>query len=245
MTRPGQTRTSRVAIRTGRTGFSSRTSCGAVSKRGVSGRAYTVDPESPACLSLMSSLTKFAVLGLAARRPTYGYAALRQLQRWSLTGDVQRSSIYDALSRLRNDGLIQLRDEQAADGAERQPRTMYVATAQGDDVLDSWFATPPTSFDELRLRIVLAQAHHLDHLMRFVTAAEEECLTRLEELESVDIERLMTESSGRSAPAEALYEALLGSMTSIELDGRLRSLQTARVTLETLRSHPRYRTPPP
>lgn len=192
----------------------------------------------------MSSLTKFAVLGLVARRPTYGYAVMRQLQRWSVTGDVQRSSIYDALGRLHNDGLIQLRDSrEAGSNSDRQQRTMYVATAQGDEFLESWFATPPASFDELRLRIVLARAHDLDHLMHFVTSAEEECLTRLEELETVDIQQLMTESSGRSAPAEALYEALLGSMTSIELDGRLRSLQTARATLETLRNHPRYRAP--
>jgi DNA-binding PadR family transcriptional regulator len=195
----------------------------------------------------MSSLTRYAVLGLVARRPTYGYAVLRQLQQWSVTGDVQRSSIYDALSRLRNDGLIQLRDSSrdAGPSSERQQRTMYVATAEGDELLESWFSAAPTSFDELRLRIVLARAHDLDHLMRFVTAAEEECLARLEELDGVDIQRLMDQPSGRSAPAEALYEALLGSMTSIELDGRLRSLQTARVTLETLRNHPQYRAPTP
>lgn len=192
----------------------------------------------------MSSLTRYAVLGLAARRPTYGYAVLRQLQQWSVTGDVQRSSIYDALGRLHNDGLIRPRDSQAA-GGERQQRTMYVATAEGDELLESWFATPPASFDELRLRIVLARSHDLDRLTRFVTAAEEECLTRLEELGGIDIERVVTESSTRSAPAEALYEALLGSMTSIELDGRLRSLQTARATLEALRSHPQYRTQSP
>ncbi len=189
----------------------------------------------------MSSLTKFAVLGLVARRPTYGYAVMRQLQQWSVTGDVQRSSVYDALSRLRSDGLIQLRDAQATSAGERQPRTIYVATAEGDDALDSWLSTPPASFDELRLRIVLARGDDLDLLMRFVTDAEEDCLTRLEEFEGVDIHRLLTDAAGRSAPAEALYEALLGSMTSIELDGRLRSLQTARATLETLRNHPRYR----
>jgi DNA-binding PadR family transcriptional regulator len=189
----------------------------------------------------MSSLTRFAVLGLAARRPTYGYAALRQLQRWSVTGDVQRSSVYDALSRLHGDGLIQLRDAQAARRPERQSRTMYAATAEGNDALDAWFATPPGSFDELRLRIVLARAHDLDLLMRFVMEAEEECLTRLEALDGVDIQRLMSDAPGRMAPAEALYEALLGSMTSIELDGRLRSLQTARTTLEALRNHPQYR----
>lgn len=188
----------------------------------------------------MSSLTKFAVLGLVVRRPTYGYAVLRQLQRWSVTGDVQRSSVYDALGRLHNDGLIQLRDERSGRG-ERQSRTIYVATDEGGDVLDSWFASPPASFDELRLRIVLARAHDLDRLMRFVTDAEEECLSRLEDLESADVQGLMTDPAGRSAPAEALHEALLGSMTAIELDGRLRSLQTARATLEALRGLPQYR----
>ncbi len=190
----------------------------------------------------MSSLTKFAVLGLVARRPTYGYAVLRQLQRWSVSeDDVQRSSVYAALGRLHHGGLIQLRDDRALDGAERPQRTVYVATAEGDDRLESWFATPPASFDELRLRIVLARAQDLERLMRWVTVAEEECLARLEELGGMDIQRLMAEPSGRSTPAEALQEALLGSMTSIELDGRLRSLQSARVTLETLRSHPHYR----
>lgn len=190
----------------------------------------------------MSSLTKFAVLGLTARRPTYGYAALRQLRQWSITGDVQRSSVYNALTRLHIDGLIQPRDEPGPSAAaERQQRTLYVATADGDSRLDSWFATPPATFDELRLRIVLARARDLEHLMPFVLAAEEECLTRLEELDSVDIQRLTTEPSGRSARPESMQEALLGSMTAIELDGRLRSLQTARVTLEALRSHPQYR----
>lgn len=208
--------------------------------------AYTVDFQPAFLLLSMSSLTKFAVLGLAARRPTYGYAVLRQLQQWSVAeDDVQRSSIYDALARLRAEGLIQPHGPQAPGGSGHKPRTMYVATVKGGDVLESWVRSPPASFDELRLRIVLARSHDLGLLMRFVRDAEEECLTRLEELDHVDIQQLMTALPGRSAPTEALHAALLGSMTAIELDGRLRSLQTARATLEALRSHPQYRASPP
>lgn len=190
----------------------------------------------------MSSLTQFAVLGLVSRRPTYGYAVLRQLEEWAITADhVQRSSVYAAVRRLHNAGLIELRDTQTPDGSDRQSRAMYVATNAGEHRLEAWFRKPPKSFDELRLRIVLGRSTDLDRLMRFVMSAEEECLTRLEELESVDIQRLMTDLPGRSAPVEAFYASLLGSMSAIELDGRLRSLQTARATLEALRSHPQYR----
>jgi len=185
----------------------------------------------------VSAPTKYAVLGLLSRRPTYGYALMQQLRRWSIDPTaVRTSSVYTALSRLEDDMLIEPRGPAAASGTDRQPRITYGTTAAGEARLEKWLATRPASYDELRLRIAMARPQDLQLLIGFVIAAEQECLERLEEIETPPIEALTAQ-----APWEALCGAILGTLDTGELAGRARWLQEARVALESMRDHPARR----
>jgi DNA-binding PadR family transcriptional regulator len=183
----------------------------------------------------LSAPTKYAVLGLVARRPTYGYALMQQLRRWSIDPtSVRSSSVYTALSRLEDEQLIEVRGPSASTGTDRQPRLTYGATDAGQQRLDEWLSTAPASYDELRLRIALARPSDLPALIGFVVAAEEECLQRLQAIEAPAIAEL----TSRLAPWEALCGAILGTLDTGELAGRVKWLQDARVALESMLDHP-------
>jgi DNA-binding PadR family transcriptional regulator len=183
----------------------------------------------------MSASTRYAVLGLVARRPTYGYALLQQLRRWSVEPEaVRSSSVYTALTRLEQDALIEPRGPSNAAGTDRQPRLTYGATPAGEERFAQWLATSPSSYDDLRLRIALARPTDLPVLIGFVIAAEEACLQRLQELDAPPIGSL----TARHAPWEAVAGAILGTLDTAELAGRAKWLQEVRVTLESLRDYP-------
>ncbi|HET6509553.1 MAG TPA: PadR family transcriptional regulator [Baekduia sp.] len=183
----------------------------------------------------MSASTRYAVLGLVARRPTYGYALLQQLRRWSVDPDsVRSSSVYTALTRLEQDALIEPLGPATASGTDRQPRLTYGATPAGEQRFAEWLATAPTSYDDLRLRIALARPRDLPLLVEFVVAAEEACLQRLQQLDVPSLESLTT----RLAPWEAVSGAILGTLDTAELAGRAKWLQEVRVALDSLREYP-------
>lgn len=190
----------------------------------------------------MSSSTKYAVLGLVARRPTYGYALMQQLRRWALDpSTVRSSSVYTALSRLEDEQLIEVRGPAAAKGTDRQPRMTYGATAAGEERLDRWLTTAPADYDELRLRIALARPADLDHLIAYALAAEREYLDRLQRF---DAPKLDPQSPSEVTAWEARCEAILVSLDTVELASRARWLQDARVALESLRERSGRRSGP-
>jgi DNA-binding PadR family transcriptional regulator len=183
----------------------------------------------------MSASTRYAVLGLVARRPTYGYALLQQLRRWAVEpAAVRSSSVYTALTRLEQDALIEPLGPSTATGTDRQPRLTYGATPAGERRFAEWLTTPPSSYDDLRLRIALARPTDLPVLIGFVIAAEEACLDRLQELDAPPIASL----TARSAPWETLAGAILGTLDTAELAGRAKWLQDVRAVLESLRDYP-------
>lgn len=183
----------------------------------------------------MSPSTRYAVLGLVARRPTYGYALLQQLRRWSIDpSQVRSSSVYTALTRLEQDALIEPLGPAAASGTERQPRLTYGATPAGQERFAQWLVTTPASYEDLRLRIALARPRDLPVLLGFVVAAEETCLQRLQQLDVPPIESLTT----RHAPWEAVAGAIIGTLDAAELTGRAKWLQDVRVALASLLDYP-------
>ena len=183
----------------------------------------------------MSASTRYAVLGLVARRPTYGYALLQQLRRWAIDpSQVRSSSVYTALTRLEQDALIEPLGPATASGTDRQPRLTYGATAAGEERFAQWLTTTPGSYEDLRLRIALARPRDLPVLLRFVIAAEEASLQRLQQLDAVPIESL----TARLAPWEAVSGAIIATLDAAELSGRAKWLQEVRVALESLVSYP-------
>jgi DNA-binding PadR family transcriptional regulator len=186
----------------------------------------------------VSAPTRLTVLGLVARRPTYGYALMQQLRRWSIDPTaVRSSSVYSALSRLEQEELIAPRGSAPSAGTDRQPRLTYGATPAGEARVEAWLASPPASYDELRVRIALARPRDLDALVGFVVRAEHECLQRLQELDVPPLSELCA----RQAPWEALCGAILGTLDAGELTARARWLQDARLALDSMREHPARR----
>ncbi len=180
----------------------------------------------------MSVPTKYAVLGLIARRPTYGYALMQQLRSWSIDpATVRTSSVYTALSRLEREQLIEQRGSAPATVSDRQPRITYGTTAQGEARLDRWFASKPGSYEELRIRIALARPQDIDTLIGFVVTAEQECLRLMQDLDLPTLDP----ATAQRQPWEALCGAILGSLDTSELAARNRWLQDARVALEAIR----------
>lgn len=181
----------------------------------------------------MSVPTKYAVLGLVARRPTYGYALMQQLRRWAVDPTtIRTSSIYTALTRLEREQLIEQRGSAPATASERQPRITYGVTPAGNERLDRWYASKPASYEELRIRIALARPQDIDTLIGFVHTAEQECLDLMHGLDAPALDA----GTVQRQPWEALCGAILGSLDMTELAARSRWLQDARAALEAIRA---------
>jgi DNA-binding PadR family transcriptional regulator len=180
-------------------------------------------------LSSMSFPTRPVVLGLIARRPSYGYAVLQQLRRWSIRpAAVRTSSVYTALSRLAADGLVEARPSTVPNDG-RPARIFHRITAAGLEQHESWLTTIPTTYEELRLRVALARPQDTERLAGFVTAAERSCLARLRDHSVVPT---LPELLEREPPWEYLCSTLLGTLDVGELSGRVQWLRDARVALE-------------
>lgn len=183
----------------------------------------------------MSSSTKWIVLALVAQRPSYGYALTQQLTEWAVDPESESlngSSIYQALTRLRQMGLVEPHRSPAPVSAERgNPRMLYAITDAGRERLDGWFAESPTSYYELRARIGLARPDHLHLLIDFVSQAERACLARLGERRPPAVHELARSLE----PWEALSARLIGRLTASELAGRARWLADVRSELTAVR----------
>ncbi len=176
---------------------------------------------------------RHTTLGLIAREPAHGYVLVRQLQRWVLDpSSVRTSTVYTAISRLERDGLIEPVPGSTAPGSP--PRIVYRTTPDGEERLDEWLATAPTSYDELRGRVAVARRRDLARLIEYISAEEQSCLDRLRELDGPPIAAL----TARNAPWDALCGAILGTLDTGELAGRVKWLQDARAALEAFRDGP-------
>jgi DNA-binding PadR family transcriptional regulator len=174
---------------------------------------------------------RHTTLGLISREPAHGYVLVRQLQRWALDpGSVRTTTVYTALSRLERDGLIEPVPGSAPSPGNQQ-RIVYRTTPDGEEALDEWLATAPTSYDELRVRVAVARRQDLPRLIEYISAEEQSCLDRLRELDGPPIAAL----AARNAPWDALCGAILGTLDTGELAGRVKWLQDARGALEAFR----------
>jgi DNA-binding PadR family transcriptional regulator len=171
-------------------------------------------------------------LGLLARRPTHGYALFEQLRHLPLDESLVPSqrTVYRAIEALRAKELI------APLGAEADPpegrlSRRYRATAEGERRLESWMERRPETFGDLCLRICAARPEDLASLLATVTAAEHECLARLQDLQAPEIEALVA----RKASWDSILVAMLKTIGVEEFGARLRVLRKLRRGLEAAR----------
>lgn len=186
----------------------------------------------------MAESTRYAVLGLVARRPTHGYALVEQIRRWPLDEALvpSGSSIYKALRWLSAEGLIAPRVLVTADGggsADRVGRTTYGATAEGVRRFETWLCRPPGTYEDLCLRVGAARAQDVPMLIEFVASAEHACLARLQGLRMPEVTSLMA----RGASWDVIATVLIGRTEAAEIAGRSRALRDLRRTLEMLQDY--------
>jgi DNA-binding PadR family transcriptional regulator len=172
---------------------------------------------------------------LVARRPTHGYALVEQLRRWPLDPALvpTGSSIYKALRWLSHEQLIKPLDSTSERGPDRLGRMTYGATAAGEERFEAWLRRPPTTYEDLCMRIGTARRQDLPMLIEFVSSAEHACLARLQGLRMPEVESLVA----RGAPWEAVASVLLGRTEAAEVAGRSKVLRDLRRTLETLQGY--------
>jgi DNA-binding PadR family transcriptional regulator len=173
-----------------------------------------------------------AVLGLVARQPTHGYGLYDQIRRWPLERALipERTAIYRALTHLADQALVEPLGSAPGNGPEHIIRTTYGITAEGEHRHEEWLRSPPATYEDLCMRIVAARRQDVPLLVGFLTAAEDACLARLQELRMPAVETL----DARGAPWEHISTVLLGRMEAAELAGRSKALRDLRRTLAAL-----------
>jgi DNA-binding PadR family transcriptional regulator len=177
--------------------------------------------------------TQYAVLGLLAQRPSYGYALIESLARWPLddvVGVPRPRSIYRALEALRNAGLIEPQEAPHDRDPDGPSRERYGATAAGEEQLEAWLRSRPESFGELCMRIVAGRRQDLPVLLAAVVAMEQDCLARLQEAQVPEAAAL----AARGASWQAVTAALLQLVEAGEIVSHLESLRAIRRVLEML-----------
>jgi DNA-binding PadR family transcriptional regulator len=121
-----------------------------------------------------------AVLGLLNREPSHGYALWQTLQSWSVDETIQTSSVYMAIKRLADAEAIEVVALGPAPRHGERPRHTFAITEAGRDRLDRWLSQRPTTVEDLRLRIAIAQpADDLSVLIDWVAQALVETQQRL------------------------------------------------------------------
>jgi DNA-binding PadR family transcriptional regulator len=142
---------------------------------------------------------KYAVLGLLSERRSYGYDLVHDLSdRLGPAWQLGASSVYAALDRLEDEGLIRTC---ALTGADASPgsreaavrRVTFEATAAGRETFEAWIAAADCRVEpirsELYLKVAVARPQDVPALLRAVETAsrlsretQEECAGGLEPL---------------------------------------------------------------
>lgn len=181
----------------------------------------------------MSESTRYTVLGMVARRPTYGYALVEQLRHCPLSEGLvpPRRAIYKALHVLSEQQLITPQDSALDREPDGPSRRRFAATAEGERRYAEWLQSQPESFADLCLRIATARRKDLPALIEIVVAAEHECLAHHQELQAPEVEALIA----KGASWEAITAALLAAIEYTEVAARSKVLRDLRSVLEELR----------
>ena len=125
---------------------------------------------------------KGAILGLVIERPGHGYELAHRLNRrlgpgWSITA----ADVYPVLNRLERAKLVRPVPEPLGPG-QRQARVIYHPTAAAVEEFERWMrarTTQPPLRNELMVKIAVARASDVPHLLTLLDEAERELLALL------------------------------------------------------------------
>jgi DNA-binding PadR family transcriptional regulator len=172
-----------------------------------------------------------AVLGLLAREPSHGYSLWQTLRSWAADPEsIQGSSVYMALKRLSDAGAIEAVGPAPTHGSGERPRFTFGLTDAGRARYERWLAESPSSADDVRLRIALAQpADDVGTLIEWVVAAMAETQKRLGDF-AAEHRPVAQLDSWEAASAMAMSR-----LAFRELSAKAQWLAEAHAQLQTLR----------
>jgi DNA-binding PadR family transcriptional regulator len=97
---------------------------------------------------------EYAVLGLLAIRPMYGYEMARYFDRDDLIAvcPIEQSLLYTYLRNIEGRGLVSWAEERVGN---RPPRKRFELTAEGALLIDGWLRRPVQRMREIRLELLV------------------------------------------------------------------------------------------
>lgn len=177
----------------------------------------------------LTESTRFAVLGLTLDGPTYSYAIAEEIRRWPLGPEIapNRRAVYHAVDWLVAEQFLAQSDEEVrlvagvgggvAEVSMRGApvRKLVEATPLGAQRFEEWLLGPIATEHDLLWRVGAARLADVPALLRVISAAEQQWLTRLQDQATPNAAAL----AGRQPSWKATKLALLNAIRSKQLDG--------------------------
>lgn len=179
---------------------------------------------------------KHALLGLLLHRSAYPYELADRLQqRLGPAWDVNSGQLYQTVSRLEQDGLIERVDDAVAG---REDRHVFAITGDGVDEFERWFegatASVRLSRRPLLVKITLAGPERLEGALEKVAAYERDCASNLRDLAGQRETIPVDETRIR---ADHVLLRLNLSADILQVEGELHWAAQARETIAWLLAH--------
>ena len=177
---------------------------------------------------VMVADTRYAILGLLARRPSHGYElAMRFDELFGPGWEINRGQVYDMLSTLEEKCWVE--GIPGRQGGRKVRR--YRITEAGERALGEWLARPctdaPPQRETLYLRLALARPQDAAHLLESIALREQSCVDRL---------HAYAESAERAPTGASAWETLardiIDEATTSQLHGDLEWLSKMRARIE-------------
>jgi DNA-binding PadR family transcriptional regulator len=177
---------------------------------------------------------RHAVLGLVAREPAHPYGLFDQMRRWPLSTAVvpEKRAVSRAVKSLADERLIESLGEEPGSQSDHIRRTTYGITPAGETYLRNWLGSPPSTYEDLIIRLVASRREDLPLLIEFLASAEAQCLERLEELRMPEVQGLLR----RDVAWGHVATVFVGKVEAGQIAGRWQVLREIRRTLEDLQA---------
>jgi DNA-binding PadR family transcriptional regulator len=176
---------------------------------------------------------RYAILGLISQKPRHGYetrVAFESLVGGDENWEVKPSQIYTTLDRLEEAGLVE-RSSDLGEG-EEPSRRVYQITAQGEEALQEWFASPvPADHqrDEFFIKLMIGVASGRVKPERLVQTQRS---LLFQEMHSA------TNQRDEYDPRTEMAQILLLDKVIMHLEADLRWLDMIEMRLEAIKGQP-------
>lgn len=177
----------------------------------------------------MVSETRYAILGLLARKPSHGYELVARFGELFGPGwEINRGQVYEMLETLREAGWAECLPFRQGG----RKLKVHQITQAGDEALAEWHARPcggaHPQREELYLKLALARPQDAPHLLRSIAIQEQACVDLLRRYATEDTS-LVSDETGEW---ETLARETIDEATTTRLHGELDCLSKMRKRIE-------------